>query len=100
MLIFKTDSEIPLVMNPKTTEARSVIGFKWNAKAGRGHKMGGEPDWIQSDATPECSRCFTKMTFYGQLDCLGDRVALGDCGKIYVFVCMDCLSTQSILQCG
>ena len=36
--------EIPLVMNPKTTEARSVIGFKWNAKAGRGHKMGGEPD--------------------------------------------------------
>ncbi|MCD6051599.1 MAG: hypothetical protein K0Q55_3008 [Verrucomicrobia bacterium] len=92
--------EIPLVMNPMTPEARGVIGFKWNDEAGKGHKIGGEPGWIQGDETPECSQCFTGMTFYGQLDCLGDEVALGDCGRIFVFVCMDCLNTQSVLQCG
>ena len=92
--------EIQLTMNPKTPEARSVIGFKWNSTAGGSHKIGGHPDWIQGDETPECSQCFQPMTFYGQLDCLGDDVPLGDCGRIFVFVCMDCLSTQSILQCG
>jgi hypothetical protein len=90
--------EIELTMNPKTPEARGVIGFKRNASAGKRHKIGGKPDWLQGDETPECSQCFKKMTFYGQLDSLGDRVALGDCGKIFVFVCTDCLSTQSILQ--
>ncbi len=92
--------EIQLTMNPKTPAARAVIGFKWNSTAGRAHKLGGQPDWLQSDETPECTSCFKKMTFYGQLDCLGDQVALGDCGRIFVFVCFDCLSTQSVLQCG
>ena len=92
--------EIQLTMNPKTPEARAAIGFKWNSTAGRAHKLGGQPDWLQSEDPPECSSCFKKMTFYGQLDCIGDQVALGDCGRIFVFVCLDCLSTQSLLQCG
>ena len=92
--------EIQLTMNPKSSEARGIIGFRWNSTAGGAHKIGGQPDWIQGDETPECSQCFKRMTFYGQLDCLGDQMALGDCGRIFVFVCMDCLSTQSVLQCG
>lgn len=92
--------EIPLVMNPKTVAAKSVIGFKWNKEAGKGHKLGGEPDWLQSEEIPECSQCFQKMSFYGQLDCIGDSVALGDCGRIFVFVCFDCLESKSVVQCG
>jgi hypothetical protein len=92
--------EIQLSMNPGTPEARGVIGFKWNTSAGRTHKIGGRPDWIQGDETPECPHCFSKMTFYGQFDSLGDKVSLGDCGGIYVFACMGCLSTRSVLQSG
>ncbi len=90
--------EIPLLLAPKTPEAKAVIGFKWNNTNGRAHKIGGKPDWIQSEEIPECSSCFQKMTFYGQLDCLGDKMPLGDCGRIYVFVCVECLATQSVLQ--
>jgi hypothetical protein len=38
------------------------------------------------------------MTFYGQLDSIGDRFNLADCGMIYVFVCFDCFETQSVLE--
>ncbi|GAB5562757.1 MAG: hypothetical protein SynsKO_44040 [Synoicihabitans sp.] len=92
--------EIPLRMDPSTPQAKSVIGFQWNSEAGRGHKLGGSPDWSQGDETPECPPCFQKMTFYGQLDCIGDDIALGDCGRIFVFVCMDCFETKSVIQCS
>jgi hypothetical protein len=92
--------EIPLVMNPQTPEARAVIGFRWNSTAGKGHKLGGVPDWIQNDETPNCPVCAAPMTFYGQLDCIGDQIALGDCGMIYVFCCFGCGTTQSLTRCG
>jgi hypothetical protein len=38
------------------------------------------------------------MTFYAQLDSLGDNHCLADCGMIYVFVCWDCFETKSVLQ--
>lgn len=38
------------------------------------------------------------MTFYGQLDSIGDKYILGDCGMVYVFVCFDCLETKSLVQ--
>jgi len=95
-----TIPEIPLKMMPKSKEAKDVIGFEWNSDAGRNHKLGGKPDWIQDDETPKCRGCKKSMTFYGQLDCIGDDVSLGDCGMIYVFVCMECLNTQSVLQTG
>jgi uncharacterized protein YwqG len=91
--------EIHLIMSPQTPEAKAVIGFEWNNQAGLNPKLGGDPDWQQGDETPNCS-CSQPMTFYGQLDCIGDEISLGDCGTIYVFVCMDCLETKSVLQCG
>lgn len=91
--------EIPFVLAPQTDEAKSVIGFKMNDKMGKKSKLGGEPEWIQHDETPICVSCAEAMTFYGQLDCIGDNFSLGDCGMIYVFVCLKCLETKSFLQC-
>src|SRR4051812_6144955 len=91
--------EIPLILDPRTPEAKAVIGFKYNKTNGRAHKIGGKPEWIQKDETPDCLICSKKMTFYGQLDCLGDKVSLGDCGMIFVFVCLHCERSQSVLQC-
>ncbi len=38
------------------------------------------------------------MDFYGQLDSIGDKYCLADCGMIYVFVCFGCYETKSIFQ--
>ena len=38
------------------------------------------------------------MSFYGQLDSIGDSYDLADCGIILVFVCFDCFETRSILH--
>jgi hypothetical protein len=91
--------EIPLKPDPKTSKARAAVGFKWNEEAGKRHKLGGKPDWIQRrNQSPACPDCGKKMTFYGQLDSIGDEVAIADCGMIYVFVCFGCFETTSVLQ--
>ena len=91
--------EIPLAVNPASPEARAVAGFKWAAgNVGRRHKLGGSPDWIQRAEVPACSDCKQAMTFYGQLDSVGDEVTIADAGMIYVFVCFDCYTTTSVLQ--
>jgi hypothetical protein len=91
--------EIPLVPRPASDAARTALGFKWaGPRVGRRHKLGGRPAWIQGDASPQCPDCQQPMTFYGQLDSIGDAVSLADCGMIYVFVCFDCYECQAILQ--
>ena len=60
-------------------------------------KIGGKPDWIQAPETAVC--CGDEMLFYGQLDSLGGDYSLGDMGRLYVFLCQSCTSTQTILQC-
>ncbi len=60
------------------------------------HKIGGEPDWIQDDETPEC--CGQSAMFYGQLGSLGGEYDLIDNGIIYVFICRKCLRTHSVFQ--
>jgi len=78
-------------------------------------KLGGEPDWEQSDDHPECS-CYRKMTFVAQIDSIehdskynphrisaskgGQDYMFGDVGMIYVFFCFDCLETRSVFQCS
>lgn len=89
---------IPLLTNPETPEAKAAVGFQWAGdEIGKRHRLGGSPDWIQGDESPSCS-CGRKMTFYGQLDSIGDQHILGDCGIVYVFVCFDCLNTKSVVQ--
>jgi hypothetical protein len=90
--------EIPLHLAPHTPQAKDAIGFKWaGGEIGHRSKIGGKPDWIQGTPGPKCS-CGELMTFYGQLDSIGDRFNLADCGMIYVFVCFDCFETQSVLE--
>jgi hypothetical protein len=90
---------ISLEMKPASQEAKALVGFRWaGGDIGQRSRLGGDPDWLQDEKTPICS-CEKKMTFYGQLDSIGDSICLGDCGLIYVFVCFECLETKSILQC-
>lgn len=89
---------VPLIPNPETEEAKAAVGFKWAGEPiGRRHRIGGEPEWLQYEEVPNCS-CGKQMSFYAQLDSLGDKHCLGDCGMIYVFVCWECLETKSVLQ--
>ena len=93
--------EIPLALDPQTPEARAVIGFKWaGGTVGRRHKLGGSPDWLQAADASACPDCKQAMTFYGQLDSIGDQISLADVGMIYVFVCFECNETISVLQSG
>src|SRR5262245_22584658 len=93
-----------LVAEPLNEAAAAAAGFKWagedalGRKIGQRHKLGGEPDFLQRDETPSCSGCKSEMTFYGQLDSIGDEYDLADCGMIYVFVCLDCFSTKSFIH--
>ena len=90
--------EIPLALSPASEAALNAIGFKWaGGNVGSRSKLGGEPDWLREPAVPACL-CGKSMTFYGQLDSVGDSICLADCGMIYVFVCFDCFRTSSVLQ--
>jgi len=90
--------EIGLDLAPRSKEAKDIIGFKWAEDGiGQRSKLGGNPNWIQESSVPLCT-CGKEMTFYGQMDSIGDQVCLADCGMIFVFVCFDCFETKSILQ--
>jgi hypothetical protein len=52
------------------------------------------------DATPTCADCGERMTFYGQLDSIGDDVVLADVGLVYVFVCFNDFEARAIVQSG
>jgi hypothetical protein len=93
--------EIPLTPSPTTADATATVGFKWaSPTVGRRHKVGGDPDWLQGPDVPACAECHGAMSFYGQLDSVGDTMTLADVGMIFVFVCFDCYSTKSVLQSG
>jgi uncharacterized protein YwqG len=84
-------------------------------KLGMRSKLGGNPDWEQSDETPQCNSCKNNMTFVAQIDSIAqdeehnpNRIdsihgeqdyMFGDVGMIYVFFCFDCLETKSVFQC-
>ncbi|HXH41565.1 MAG TPA: hypothetical protein VNN08_23255 [Thermoanaerobaculia bacterium] len=92
--------EIRLRADPASDEARAAVGFKWNDEAGNRHKIGGAPEWIQTPDVPVCASCSEPMSFYGQLDSVGDDFSLADCGMVYVFVCFSCFTTRAVLQSG
>jgi hypothetical protein len=38
------------------------------------------------------------MSFYGQLDSIGDDIVIADVGVIYVYLCFDCFTAQAIVD--
>lgn len=92
--------EIKLTLDPKTPEAEDAVGFKWAVEGiGMRSKLGGKPDFLQEAKIPCCEDCNERMTFYGQLDSVGDEVILADVGMVYIFVCFDCYTSTSLIQC-
>ncbi|MBC6613252.1 hypothetical protein H8B15_20185 [Hymenobacter sp. BT507] len=92
--------EIKLIPVPETEEAKAAVGYQWNAIAGTRHKLGGQPDSTSEIDYPKCEDCSQVMTFYAQIDSIGDDYDLLDCGVIHVFVCLDCGTTNSMInQC-
>jgi hypothetical protein len=85
---------------PLTSEGEAMIGFRWAENAGHRHQLGGEPTWLQGDETPTCRDCGERMTFYGQLDSIGDDVVIADVGLVYVFVCFNDFEARAIVQSG
>lgn len=93
--------EFRLRREPATPEAEAVPEFEWAAPdVGYRHQLGGEPHWLQGDATPTCPECGERMTFYGQLDSINDDIALADVGIVYVFVCFNDFRAAAIVQSG
>ncbi len=91
--------EIPLRMTPETSKAKAVVAGDFGySPAGDRHKLGGKPDWLQGDETPDCPECEEPMEFYAQLDNLGSVEGLRDGGMIYVFLCRECYTTEALLQ--
>jgi uncharacterized protein YwqG len=98
----------------RVQEKERAVTLGYPANLGLRTKLGGEPDWIQGDETPNCSSCGQPMVFVGQIDsiehdnehnplrrdCLGHQdYMFGDVGMIYVFFCFECGNSRSLEQC-
>lgn len=90
--------KIKLVPQPETEEAKAIIGYKWNEVAGTRHYLGGSPDGITENGYPSCDDCGKRMTFYAQIDSIGDKFDLADCMVIHNFVCFDCFTVKSLFS--
>ncbi|MCC9168911.1 hypothetical protein [Pontibacter harenae] len=90
--------EIKLVPVPETDEAKKAVGYQWNDEAGTRHKLGGKPNRLSMEEYPTCKNCGEIMSFYAQIDSIGDDYDLADCCAIHVFVCFDCFTTESQLN--
>ena len=94
--------EFRLIPEPADAAAEAVTPNGWcDPEVGRRFKLGGAPDALQGEAAPLCDACGCAMTFYGQLDSLGDSEGLydiADCGLILVFYGFDCCEPKAVLQ--
>lgn len=90
--------KIKLVTQPETNEAKEIVGYKWNNVAGTRHYLGGQPDGLTESEYPTCEDCKKTMTFYAQIDSIGDMFDLADCMVIHNFVCFDCFTVKAILS--
>lgn len=89
------ESLLPIKLVPDAEDSLAA-GLSDRQFADSEFKVGGTPDWLQAPSTPVC--CGEPMLFYGQLDSLGGDYAIADMGRLYVFLCKSCTSSQSILQ--
>lgn len=76
---------------------RAVTLSPVKKKAGLKSKVGGAPNWIQLDETPDCPKCKRPMAFALQL-ASDSRIAFGDMGLLYAFVCPECKTAASLVQ--
>jgi hypothetical protein len=82
--------------HPLTPEAEAAAGFAWaEPEVGTRHRIGGEPDGLNGAEYPGCPSCGEHMTFYGQLDSVGDDLVLADAGVVHVFVCFNCFEAAA-----
>ena len=87
-----------LEAHPLTPEAEHAAGFALaDERIGTRHQIGGEPDGLAEPEYPRCKSCREPMTFYGQLDSVGDDFALADVGVVMVFVCFDCFEATATI---
>lgn len=77
--------------------SRAVILAPVEKKAGLKSTVGGAPNWIQMDGTPDCPKCERPMAFALQL-ASDSRIAFGDMGLLYAFVCPECKTGASLVQ--
>ena len=89
--------KVKLLTQPETEEAKSIVGYKWNDVAGTRHFLGGKPDGLDQTNYPTCDDCTNTMTFYAQVDSIGDKFDLADCMVIHNFVCFGCFSVKALL---
>ena len=79
-----------------TDEARNAAGFEWaDTTIGTRHQLGGTPRNVEESGYPRCPSCSEPMSFYGQLDSIGDDFALADVGVVQVFVCFGCFEASA-----
>lgn len=90
--------KIKLVTLAETEEAKTVIGYKWNDIAGTRHFLGGKPENINESDYPICNECNKTMTFYAQIDSIGDKFDIADCMVIHNFICFDCFTVRAELS--
>jgi hypothetical protein len=64
-------------------------------------RLGGEPDWIQGDETPDCPSCTARTTFTAELEEGSDFATsanFGGGGRGYVFHCRPCSEAAFLWQ--
>jgi hypothetical protein len=98
----------------RVSEGQRALTLDYPDNLGLRTKLGGTPDWIQGDDTPQCDSCGEQMTFVAQIDsiehdndhnplrrdCLEDKdYMFGDVGMIYVFWCFECGRPACVDQC-
>ena len=89
--------KIKLVTQPDNKEAEDTVRYKWNKIAGTRHFLGGEPEEKHDYDYPKCNDCKETMTFYSQIDSIGQNYDLADCMVIHTYVCFDCFTVKSHL---
>ncbi len=89
--------KIKLITVAETEEARSAVGYKWNDISGTRHHLGGKPENKSVNEYPKCDDCQNTMTFYAQIDSIGDKYDLADCMVIQNYVCFECFTVKAEL---
>lgn len=85
-----------LTARPCTPDAEAAAGFEWAApEVGTRHRLGRTPTDVPESDYPTCPSCNERMSFYGQLDSIGDDIALADAGLVLVFVCFGCFEATA-----